>query len=170
METLGTFLHHVTELYGPRPALLCQPRYRTETWSYTRVWEESTAIAAWLGERGMAKGDRVVLWAPNSPRWVAVFFGCARIGAIVVPLDVRSSPDFVSRVVAQTEPCLAIIAGALAGAWPHATDTMRMEDLEDIPRPGNGPVEDTACPDDIAEVIFTSGTTGDPKGVMLTHV
>src|SRR5579871_4313188 len=87
METLGTFLHQLVQRHGAQPALLSKPRYRTEAWSYTRLWDESSRVTAWLCARGVTKGDRIILWAPNSPWWVAVFFGCARAGVILVPLD-----------------------------------------------------------------------------------
>lgn len=96
METLGAFLERAVERFGPRPALLTKRRYRGQVWSYDRLWQETARVARWLQVQGIGKGDRVILWAPNSPWWVATFFASARLGAIVVPLDVRSNPDFVA--------------------------------------------------------------------------
>ena len=128
-------------------------------------------MAALLAQRGLEKGDRAIIWSVNRPEWVAAFFGCMRAGVVAVPLDVRTAPDFVERVVEHTAPKLAFVSrqtpdvGAL-GAVPVAL----LDDLEELVQsadPGAG------CPDvaadDLAEVMFTSGTTGDPKGVMLTH-
>lgn len=171
-RTLGGYLEAAAERFGERPALLYRPRYRLETWSYARLWQECERVAAWLQERGVEKGDRVVLWAPNSPWWVAAYFGCLRIGAIVVPLDVRSGPDYVRRVVDQTEPKLALLSRATTVGWVFATPWSLLEDLD---RTMGGEVRggDVAGgsvePGDVAEVVFTSGTTGDPKGVILTH-
>ena len=123
-DTLGEFLRDKASECGDRPALLYRPRYRTDIWSYRRLLDESGRVACWLQARGVAPGQRVVLWAPNSPWWVAAFFGALRCGAIVVPLDMRSGPDFRVQVFDQTEPALALVAGpidappaAASGTW-----------------------------------------------------
>jgi long-chain acyl-CoA synthetase len=169
METLGQFLERVTAEFGSSPALLYKPRYRTETWTYTQLWEHTTRVAWWLRARGVGKGDRVVLWAPNSPWWVAAFFGLQRVGAVCVPLDIRSSPDFVHNVVAQSEPKFALLSPLTRDAWEQGIPTCTLDEmvrgLPEAPPPWN----ETITPSDIAEIMFTSGTTGDPKGVVLTH-
>ena len=82
---------------------------RLVRWSYGRVAETAFRFARELEARGVSKGERVLLWAANGPEWVAAFFGCALRGAVVVPLDVESAPDFVSRVLAQTEARLLLV-------------------------------------------------------------
>lgn len=169
MEPLGSLLQQVCRQHGPEPALSYQPRYRTEVWTYDRLWQESEAVACWLSEHGVGKGDRVALWAHNSPWWVASFFGAMRLGAIVVPLDVRSSPEFVERVVTQSDPKLALLSQLTRDSWNRDTPTFLVEDFETVPekKTGLGPID--VCPKDVAELVFTSGTTGEPKGVILTH-
>lgn len=117
-----------------------------------------------------SKGDRILLWGPNMPQWVLGFFGALRAGAIPVPLDVRSAPDFVSRVVEQTEPRLAFTSRLSQQTLDGGFSSVCVEDLDQqvagySPDPAYVDVE----PDDLAEIMFTSGTTGDPKGVTLTH-
>ena len=108
------------------------------------------------------------------PQWVLGFFGALRAGAIPVPLDVRSTPDFVSRVVEQTEPRLAFVsrAGQQTASEDLLSDLLSVP-IEDLDQqvagyPSN-PTDVEVKPDDLAEIMFTSGTTGDPKGVKLTH-
>lgn len=168
METLGAFLAQTVRQYGPRPALLARPRYRTQVWSYQRLWSETDRMAAWLQEQGVEKGQRVILWAPNSPTWVACFFAAARLGAIVVPLDIRSGADFVATVISQTEPALALLSGLTARDWNCPIHSAMVEELAELPDPEHLD-RPAITPDDIAEILFTSGTTGAPKGVILTH-
>src|ERR671938_566761 len=75
---------------------------RMVRWSYRRVAEAAYGFARELEARGIEKGERVLLWAANGPEWVAAFYGCTLRGAVLVPLDVESAPDFVGRVQAQT--------------------------------------------------------------------
>ena len=103
-KTLVDFLRMAVERHASRDALLIKPVFRYLRWSYSRLWEESGKVATLLQSRGLTKGDQVVLWGPNSPHWVLIFFGCVRAGVIVIPLDLRSAPDYVERVISRTDP------------------------------------------------------------------
>src|SRR5215212_2615376 len=81
---------------------------RLVRWSYRRVAEAAHGFACELEARGIGKGERVLLWAANGPEWVAAFYGCALRGAVAVPLDVESAPDFVARVQEQTRARLVL--------------------------------------------------------------
>ena len=169
-ETVVEFLGRIIKMYGPRDALLFKPGFRYLRWTYTQVWDESGQVAALLQRRGLSKGDQVVLWGPNSPHWVLIFFGCLRAGITVVPLDLRSSPDYVARVVSATEPKLAFTSRFTPkGDVDLGIPEMAFEELESAITGLPEPEDVDIGPDDLAEIMFTSGTTGDPKGVMLTH-
>ncbi len=169
-DTVVEFLRRAVDHWGPRDALLFKPAYRYQRWSYDRLWQESGQVAAMLRRRGLVKGDQVILWGPNCPQWVLAFFGCMRAGIVVIPLDVRSAPDYVARVVSRTEPVLAFTSrftpreGADLGV-PEITFEELEEAIQGLPQPEDVDIG----PHDLAEIMFTSGTTGDPKGVMLTH-
>ena len=81
---------------------------RVKRWSYSQIAKTAFRLARELEARRIAKGDRVLLWARNSPEWVSVFFGCLLRGVIVVPLDLQSEPGFVKRVQEQVEAKLAL--------------------------------------------------------------
>src|SRR4051794_40050842 len=119
MENIGEFLRETTQRLGDKQALLYGPGEKTEVWSYSRLWDETGRVARWLQDQGVEKGDRIIIWAPNSPWWVAMFFGALRIGAVLVPLDMRSSDDFVRRIAEQSEPKLAILARSNNGELTH---------------------------------------------------
>src|ERR1700749_2696619 len=108
---------------------------RLERWSYARVAETAFRFARELESRGVTKGERVLLWAANGPEWVAAFFGCALRGAVVVPLDVESAPDFVSRVQSQTKARLALVSlETERRADALGLPTLRLEELEETLR------------------------------------
>src|SRR5882724_7657707 len=93
---------------GEECAYVQRRGYRSERWSYRRVAESSFQFARELEERGIGKGERVLLWGPNSAEWVVAFFGCALRGAIVVPIDDVSAPDFAARVQQEAGAKLAV--------------------------------------------------------------
>ncbi len=171
METLIDFLKHISEKYGPATALSISMGVRQRKWNYSRLWDLSARASAIIEKKGLVKGDQAIIWGPNCPEWVVAFLGCVRAGVVVVPLDVRSAPDFITRVMDRTSPKLAIVSRSTQAQLPRKDlDTLLFEELEELmeetaPRQE----EPEAAPDDIVELMFTSGTTGEPKGVILTH-
>jgi long-chain acyl-CoA synthetase len=145
---------------------------RLSRWSYRRVAETAFRFARELEARGIRKGERVILWAANGPEWVAAFYGCAMRGAVVVPLDVESAPDFASRVHAQTKARLALVSAETEGrAASLDAPTLKLEALEET-LSGHSPEpfeSQGVTGEDLVEIIYTSGTTAEPRGVCLTH-
>lgn len=170
-ETLGEFVAEAARRFGDTPALVTKPGIRSLVTTYRDLARNALRVASYLRGAGVQKGDRVLLWAPNSPDWVTVFFGCHSIGAVLVPLDVRSTPEFVASVIARTGPRVGFISRQTARLGATADlPTVLLEELEATlpaePLPGPDP---EVRGSDLAEIMFTSGTTGAPKGAMLTH-
>jgi long-chain acyl-CoA synthetase len=126
-------------------------------------------FAALLSERGIQKGERVIIWAPNGPEWIAAFFGCILRGVLPVALDEAGSHEFVSRVEQETSPRLVVTTREHAQKLRSDTPLIFTADLAGVlpAEPDFTPVDLT--PADPLQIIFTSGTTGDPKGVVHTH-
>lgn len=144
--------------------------YRTQSFTYRQVVEMMGAFAGELDRRGIVKGDRVMLWGGNCAEWVAAFFGCALRGVVVVPMDDGASPDFAARVFAQVEAKL-LVASRERSRMTLPGNSVPTLILEDLPHRGSsGRVSaDALKPEDILQVVFTSGTTAEPKGVVITH-
>jgi len=144
--------------------------YRTLRWTYRQVGQLTFRMGRELEARGINKGDRVMLWGDNCAEWVAAFFGCMLRGAVAVPMDKIALPDFARRVAADVDAKLVICSVALTG---HVSGTahMELETLSELVAARSAepyaPVAITR--EDKAQIIFTSGTTAEPRGVVLTH-
>jgi long-chain acyl-CoA synthetase len=144
--------------------------YRHERWSYRQVAEAAYRFARELRARQAGRGDAVLLWSPNCAEWVVAFWGCALCGVIAVPIDDGASPEFARRISAQVRTRLVMcsgdraeVFGGIAGMDPaqlmgaisqHSAEPFRPVEIE---------------PSETLEIVFTSGTTAEPKGVVITH-
>jgi len=155
---------------GNETAFAYRRGLRLSKWSYSRLRNAAFQFARELERRQIAKGDRVLFWAESSPEWVAAFFGCLLRGAIAVPLDIESSADFVIRVQDQVAAKLLLYGGGIK-CDRLETPKLSLDRLSDeISDHSTEPVSPSDIRStDVAEIIFTSGTTADPKGVCLTH-
>ena len=144
---------------------------RVVRWSYKQVASTAFQFACELEARGIEKGDRVLLWAENSPEWVASFFGCILRGVIIVPLDLQSDPGFVVRVQAQVEAKLVLCDTLMRPLPDLDLPVIKLQDLSSLVAhrsPAPYPVAEIDK-NDTLEIVFTSGTTAEPKGVRITH-
>src|SRR5256884_7210401 len=144
---------------------------RVRRWSYSQIAKTAFRLARELEARRIAKGDRVLLWARNSPEWVSVFFGCLLRGVIVVPLDLQSEPGFVKRVQEQVKAKLALCDVATSALVGKPLPVIEFDELDSqIAHHSSNPYSTTDIGfDDTVEIVFTSGTTAEPKGVRITH-
>src|ERR1041384_5495694 len=157
--------------HGWQTAFAHRRGLRAARWSYTRLRTTALQFARELEARNISKGDRVLICAQNSPEWVAAFFGCLLRGVVVVPLDFESSSDFAARVQQQVGAKLILYSGDLLRDFKPALPKLWLEELTEsvATRSGEPYSVNEIREDDIAEIIFTSGTTAEPKGVCITH-
>jgi len=158
----------------PRDFAYAQPAgYRSERWTYQKVAETAGRFARELESRGIEPGDRILFLGPNSAEWSAAFWGSVLRGVVVVPMDWAAAPDFIERVSRQVSAKL--ILAARNRTTPGDVPVVILEELcalvshHSAGTPGaryTSPALDRSA---IAQIVFTSGTTGDPKGVVLTH-
>jgi len=170
VETLNDILEESARRFGGKDAFIIRPGFRTRAWSYRDLNDVVPRVARYLKDAGLKKGDRVVIWGVNRPEYGIAFLAALRLGAILVPLDVNSMPDFAQKIAQRTRSSAAIIsAQTLARAKALSLPLHEMERLPDLARQCAPLEKADLTGEDLAEVVFTSGTTGEPKGAMLSH-
>lgn len=176
--------------FADEPAVQIQEGQDWSVLSYAELGQRVRSLAARLIERGLAPGDRVAIFSPNRPEWSLVDFACAYAGLVSVPLYATSNGDQVRHILADSGCRLAFVAGAAELAVVEAVRA-DLPDLQTVitllPTPEAVTLADelAAAPsdtsevdvrmaaargEDLATIVYTSGTTGEPKGVMLTHL
>ena len=141
--------------------------FRSRGYSYAEVARAARGFASRLHEHGLRKGDKIVVWSENRPEWIVAFWGCLLRGIVVVPIDYRASPDFLARVSRIVAARLILIGQDLPPLTaPIDAPVWKLYELEW--RDGTAP-DVPMTRDDVAEIIFTSGATAEPKGVVITH-
>ncbi|HEV2834005.1 MAG TPA: class I adenylate-forming enzyme family protein, partial [Pyrinomonadaceae bacterium] len=158
---------------GGATVFVHQRGLRTVRWSYERLVQEANRFARELAARGVVPGERVLLCGENSPEWATAFWGCCLYSAVVVPLDKGSTPEFVNSVAQQTD-AKVLVADPLGNPLLDDTSRLRVISLPNLTdlishHPSTAYVSTGITEDTIAEIVYTSGTTSDPKGVVLTH-
>jgi len=164
--------------YSLDVAIVQRRGYRREAWTHQKLRSVAFSCALQLKQRGIRTNDRVLLWGPNSAEWVAAFWGCLMRGAVVIPLDDSSTPEFASRVAADAAVKLSFASRSkppfspaiptlylddLAGALAMSLDSHQTHGF------AQSLCDEPITRDHVAQILFTSGTTSEPRGVVLTH-
>ena len=168
-HAVSEYLENFVRL-GDERAYIQRRGYRTERWTYRQVAEAAFRFARTLHERNVGRGDRVLIWGPNSAEWVSAFFGCTLRGAVVVPMDDAASQDFAQRVARQVAAKLLLCSGENSRHIP-GIPALVLEDLQSsLAHYSSQSVSAASISrDDPLEIVFTSGTTAEPKGVVISH-
>ena len=170
-ESLAEFFLKHFQAHRHERAYRQRAGYRSESFTYGEILHLAETFANELRARGIHKGDRVMLWGENSAEWVAAFFGCVVSGVVVVPMDDGAAADFAARVAAQVEAKLLL--GSQQNSEKIGGSAISRLSFEELARltgaVGSAPRDVALGREDILQIVFTSGTTADPKGVVITH-
>jgi long-chain acyl-CoA synthetase len=168
--------------FGDRPALgLDGDDGSSLVWTYRELAHRSR-LAAWrLRAAGLEPGDKILTWSPATPQLPAAYYGAIRAGIILVPLDLRMAPDAIERIAERADAKRLVLGTGRDAPDPRearleAFPTSRLDELtadadESFPADWEQRLDSWARPAaaDVIELVFTSGTTGTPKGVILAH-
>ena len=193
MRTLSQVLRDTTEKFPQRDAILDPSGI---TLSYEELDKRVDQLARGMLEIGVAKGDKVGLWMPNLPEWVVAYYAIARVGAVVVPMNTRYKTHEVEYILNNSEATTLFAVGAFAGIdylsmigeirgnLPNLKHVIiagepgeSMVSFDSVVEQGTQLLGDAALsqreracdPLDNVFILYTSGTTGNPKGAMLSH-
>jgi len=160
--------------FGGDVAVVQKRGYRREKLTYSDLYTRVLYCSYALGGHGVLPGDRVLLWGPNSAEWVACYWGILLRGGVAVPMDAAAAPDFVQRAIKDAGVKL-ILRDRQQMELPGLPPSLIINDLKDVvaspqraPDAGVHPGE-ASTRSTIAEILYTSGTTAEPRGVVLTH-
>lgn len=156
--------------------------HESEHFTYGWLWEQARRYAAVLRANGVRPGDRVAMLLVDTPQFPVVYFGVLAAGAVAVPLNVMSTASEIDHVLTDADARFLVCAASLLAQAREAAEPLGTVLLTVGPGPAGtvdlekaaqdaAPIDDSTVrePDDVAVVFYTSGTTGEPKGVMLTH-
>jgi long-chain acyl-CoA synthetase len=143
---------------------------RPAQWTYAATWEAARRVGRRLAAEGVVPGDRVMLLIERGVEWPIAFFGTLYAGATAVPVDPASMPDSLVRMLDRSQSKAIIASRTLASKLPAGRSWLRAEDvIRESSAAEADPAPFERKPERPASILFTSGTTGVPRGVVLTH-
>ncbi len=186
MPTFYDRFRDCAERWPDNPCLEIQKRDQVESYTYAEIRRMAESIGRWLVENRVERGSRIAILADNHPRWVASYLGIIAAGSVAVPLDTAFHGDQVAKLLKDSgatllfcddkhadvsKEAIAELTISLISISQQAKATDKFKtSLDKIFAAGPGDfIATDSAPDDLASLLYTSGTTADPKGVMLTH-
>ena len=164
-ETIPEMVLSAADRFGDAEAIVDGPlRY-----TFREVVDRIRCAAGAFADLGVEKGDRVAVWAPNSAEWIIAAFGLLTAGGVLVPVNTRFKPEEAGDIITRSAAKAVLVHEGFLGQDFTAPAGIPVIDLKSDFLSGGWPFERAVSGDDVSDVIFTSGTTGRPKGAMMGH-
>jgi len=164
-QTIPEMVLSAADRFGDAEAIVDGPLRFT----FVEAVERIRCAAGAFADLGVAKGDRVAIWAPNSAEWIIAAFGLLTAGGVLVPVNTRFKTEEAGDIVGRSGAEAVLVQKGFLGQDYTAPAGTPVIDLKSEFLSSGSPCERTVSGTDIADVIFTSGTTGRPKGAMMNH-
>ncbi len=164
-QTIPEMVLSAADRFGDAEAVVDGPLRLT----FAQVVERIRCAAGAFADLGIGKGDRVAIWAPNSAEWIISAFGLLTAGGVLVPVNTRFKAVEAGDVIARSGAKAVLVQKGFLGQDYAAPAGIPVIDLKSDFLSGGSPFERSVSGDDISDIIFTSGTTGRPKGAMMNH-
>ena len=138
--------------------------------SFSDVVHRIRCAAGAFANLGIDKGERVAVWAPNSAEWIIAAFGIMTAGAVLVPVNTRFKADEAADIIVRSGAKAVMTQPGFLGQDYQAPEGVPVIDLKSDFLGSGSPLHREVCGSDISDIIFTSGTTGRPKGARMNHL
>lgn len=162
----GGLLERAARLWAERTALLCD----TEKITFGELFAKTVPLTHHLLQKGITPDHKILILYENSPRFYHAYYGAWQTGAVIVPVNTFLQPHELEHIITECEPAVILASEKLAPKIPEAFRDRLLEekDIATLPEPSTAPTIPQKNPDELALLLYTSGTTGLPKGVMLS--
>ena len=166
--TLSELIKKAVTDYGDNTFIIDRELYRRKVYSYDEIFEQAKSLCIFFKEKGITKGNKIIIYLPNSSNYASLLWACALSGVTAIPIDFNSNTEFVSLIYKKTSSKLVFCS---IFKNPDKCKKYFVEEITSLYGKFNQ-VEfnlPKINEEDIFEIVYTSGTTSDPKGVVLTN-
>ncbi|WP_405969670.1 FadD3 family acyl-CoA ligase [Streptomyces sp. NBC_00988] len=164
-ESIPQMVLSAADRFGDAEAVVDGPLRLT----FTELVERVRVAAGAFASAGVEQGDRVAIWAPNSAEWIVAAFGLMTAGGVVVPVNTRFKADEAHDIIVRSGAKAVLVQEGFLGLDFTAPPGVPVIDLKSGFLASGSPFERKVTGDQVSDIVFTSGTTGRPKGVLMTH-
>src|ERR1700752_940542 len=164
-QTIPEMVLSAADRFGNAEAVVDGP----VRFTFTEVVERIRCTAGAFAELGVEKGDRIAIWAPNSAEWIIAAFGLLTAGGVLVPVNTRFKTEEAGDIIVRSGAKAVLVQKGFLGQDYTAPAGIPVIDVKSDFLAGGSPFERAVSCTDVSDIIFTSGTTGRPKGAMMNH-